>query len=269
MAGENLNFHGKSYEALLESAISVTPRKIGHAFGVDPSRPQHYSLRQSRYFALARQIEYFVQSSFTMNDIVKLLDIGVGTGVTQRYVPSQYSNKIIIFDGADLNDPESPRYGMWRKIYYGDFTYGYPEIASETYDIVVCEQVLEHIHDLTEPVKALSRIVKPGGIVLLGVPIFPRGINHLRQPAIKVADFFKKEPKQRGHVQSFSKASIVKLLAENTDLILRDVKGFRIVSGGILRPLEDQKWWWKMNMKIGKVIPGLCIEIQLTLQKPY
>jgi SAM-dependent methyltransferase len=45
-----------------------------------------------------------------------------------------------------------------------------PEIASDTYDVVVCTQVLEHIANPFLAAAELHRILKPNGILLLTVP---------------------------------------------------------------------------------------------------
>jgi hypothetical protein len=40
-----------------------------------------------------------------------------------------------------------------------------------------------------------------------------------------------------------------------------------VISGGILRPLENHRWWWKFNRWLGERIPAACIEIQAIMQK--
>jgi 2-polyprenyl-3-methyl-5-hydroxy-6-metoxy-1,4-benzoquinol methylase len=43
----------------------------------------------------------------------------------------------------------------------GDLTGGYPEIPSEHYDVVVCEQVLEHLAALDTAIATLVRVLRP------------------------------------------------------------------------------------------------------------
>jgi SAM-dependent methyltransferase len=45
-----------------------------------------------------------------------------------------------------------------------------PQIASHTYDVIVCTQVLEHIANPFKAASELHRILKPGGKLLLTVP---------------------------------------------------------------------------------------------------
>jgi hypothetical protein len=74
--------------------------------------------------------------------------------------------------------------------------------------------------------------------------------------------------KVRGHVQAFSKPSFLRLVKRCCqDLEIQSVRGFRIVSGGVLRPLEYCEWWWRLNRRIGALCPTLCVEIQLVAKK--
>lgn len=45
-----------------------------------------------------------------------------------------------------------------------------PEIANDTYDVIVCTQVLEHVPNPFRAVAELHRILKPGGRLLVTVP---------------------------------------------------------------------------------------------------
>jgi SAM-dependent methyltransferase len=45
-----------------------------------------------------------------------------------------------------------------------------PAVASESYDAVFCSGVLEHVEDYEAALREMTRILRPGGILLLGVP---------------------------------------------------------------------------------------------------
>lgn len=45
-----------------------------------------------------------------------------------------------------------------------------PEIANETYDCIYCSGVLEHVDDFHAGFNEITRILKPDGILLLGLP---------------------------------------------------------------------------------------------------
>lgn len=45
-----------------------------------------------------------------------------------------------------------------------------PQIPDESFDCVFCSGVLEHVDDFLGGIKEITRILKPGGILLLGTP---------------------------------------------------------------------------------------------------
>ena len=45
-----------------------------------------------------------------------------------------------------------------------------PEIESSTYDCVFCSGVLEHIDDFQAALAEITRVLRPGGVLLLGLP---------------------------------------------------------------------------------------------------
>lgn len=124
---------------------------------------------------------------------------------------------------------------LWNLL-HRDLEYGLPGIPDETHDLVICEQVLEHLAAPGQLLGEMMRVLKPGGTPILGVPIFPSGLNLVRKHVIPVTDRL---------------------------FHLRKVRGFRFTSGGVLRFLEYHAWWWKTNRWLGTVLPFLCVEIQL------
>ena len=57
---------------------------------------------------------------------------------------------------------------------------------SESMDGIVCMSVLEHLHDLKTPVDEFYRILRPGGIAIIGVPV----TNLISTVMLKTACFF-------------------------------------------------------------------------------
>jgi SAM-dependent methyltransferase len=153
------------------------------------------------------------------------------------------------------------------EVFTGDLMAGYPDIQSDRYDIVVCEQVLEHLSDIETPIRTLARVMKPGGTLFLGVPTFPHGLHYLREFGQKPWDRVFPPGKVRGHIQTFTKPKLLGLVRELTNLEVKEVRGFRIASGGLLRPLERQEWAWRVNRWLGRAVPGLCVEIQAIFTK--
>ena len=240
----------------------------GLAFGVDKTRRERFSLRQARYYALGQTIAGMAAEAKKKGDSFRMLDIGIQHGVSRRYIERHADTEQIEYHGADLALlPTIYRPDSWT-LYTGDLTEGYPQIPSDHFDVVICEQVLEHLPSVETAMKALSRVLKPGGTMIVGVPIFPLGLHLARRHIVPIIDAINPWARSRGHLQAFSLRSFTNLLEEHAGVEITEMRGFRIISGGILRPLENQQWWWKMNCKLGKMLPSLCIETQVLATKP-
>ena len=234
------------------------------AFGIDSRRKEKYSLRQSRYYVIAKDISNLVITAENKSERLNILDIGVASGVGRLYIDAQINNNLIDHYGADLEiRKDIYKKESYKALYKTDLMDGMPEVPDNSFDIVICEQVLEHLVKLEKAFKSLERVLKPGGILIVGVPIFPFGAHLIRKYIIPWTDKIFGVKKIRGHVQAFSLSTIKKLLLKHTDLEIQQVRGFRIISGGILRPLENYKWWLDFNLALGRLVPSLCIEIQI------
>lgn len=237
------------------------------AFGVDKTRPERYSLRQARYQALAETISQLAQQFQQTGRRLRLLDVGLHDGLTMRYLEVLPGADNIDYHGVDLEQcPTLYRPQTWQ-LSFGDLSHGLPMLASDSFDVVICEQVLEHIHDVDLAASTLTRVLAPGGLLIVGVPSFPEGIHLLRKHFVPILDRVFPPNKVRSHVQAFSKRTFLRLLRRNGADRIHCTRGFRIISGGLLRGLENHKWWWQLNRWIGAVVPSLCIEIQVVATK--
>jgi SAM-dependent methyltransferase len=239
------------------------------AFGVDPRRGERYSLRQARYDALAHDIDALAGQAARVGGRLQVLDIGGGGGSTWLHLRARSHYAFIDMDEADLDPQFSSDRTFIRRFFHGDLTKGYPDIPSNFYDVVICEQVLEHLHELELAMATIGRVVKPGGRAFVGVPIFPPPLHLARRHLVPLLDRMTGYRGNRTHVQAFSLATFKAKVLAYSGLILIEARGFRIISGGILRPLEHHRWWWAFNRWLGAKIPAACIEVQVILEKPH
>jgi len=248
-------------------SIAVLPPPM--AFGVDPTRKERFSLRQSRYFAIAEDVSRLAGEARQSGQNLEVLDVGVNWGVSRRYLEAQPNGDVLRFSGADLKLGERiHRQNDCRDLFEGNLMEGYPQIAGGAYDVVICEQVLEHLPHLDVAIATLGRVLKPGGTLFLGVPIFPPGIQLIRKYVVPAVDRMNPWAKTRGHVQAFTRGSMMNLITRYAGLEIVETRGFRVVSGGMLRSLENQEWWYRFNRRLGATVPGLCTEIQVVARKP-
>ncbi|MFN3651289.1 MAG: class I SAM-dependent methyltransferase [Armatimonadota bacterium] len=246
------------------------------AFGVEPNRRAPYELRQSRYQYLAERINREFQQSITRQVLgVDVLDVGMQRGITLRYL-EPYLDAIrtsetpidVRLHGVDLF-PRGKRRVYRRKdwtLHQLDVSEGMPTLESDRYDIVICEQLLEHLQDYWPTLRDLERVLKPGGLLIIGVPTFPHGVHRMRPHVVRLGNMIFGF-RRRGHVQQFSLRTLRQDLSQLESLEVVEERGFRIVSGGPLRPLEFHCWWWRFNRWLGARVPGLCTEVQVHLRK--
>lgn len=237
------------------------------AFGIDPTRPERYSLRQSRYEALAEDISAWAGEAARRGETLSLLDVGCGWGPLLRYLDTKpYFDRLRI-SATDMRDAALYRKELYEEYVIGDLTGGYPGIASARYDIVVCEQVLEHLDSLDAALGTLVRVLRPGGTLIIGVPIFLPPLHLARRYLVPAFARLLGHPDSASHQQAFSMRSFLRELGKRPELTLIKIRGFRIISGGLLRRLENYRWWWRLNRRLGEIVPAACIEIQIMLKK--
>lgn len=63
-----------------------------------------------------------------------------------------------------------------------------PEIGDASFDCVFCSGVLEHVDDISAALAELTRILKPGGLLLLGLP-FRQALHHLPHDYWRFTEF--------------------------------------------------------------------------------
>lgn len=238
------------------------------AFGVDPTRCERYSLRQARYHALGEDIGRMIADASRQGRTLRLLDVGIFNGVLMRYIEEHNDLGTAEIHGVDLKlRSDVYRASTWSSLVEDNLMDGLPKVPSNHFDIVVCEQVLEHLPAVEAALAALSRVTKPGGAMLLGVPIFTPLTQPIRQYVVPLWDRLVRTKKIRGHLQAFTRGSFLRAIEQHCDATVNQTRGFRIISGGMLRPLEDYRWWWQLNRTIGRWAPALCTEIQVVAVK--
>jgi hypothetical protein len=101
---------------------------------------------------------------------------------------------------------------------------------------------------------------------VIGVPVFLPPLHLARKHLVPRLPRFVR-PDDSTHQQAFSLASFLRELHKQPSLAVEAVRGFRIVSGGLLRPLENYRWWWRFNRRLGELVPAACIEVQIIARK--
>jgi 2-polyprenyl-3-methyl-5-hydroxy-6-metoxy-1,4-benzoquinol methylase len=247
------------------SVSSILP-KPNHAFGVDPTRPQLFSLRQARYDAAAEDISNWAGEAAREGEVLTVLDVGCKHGTLLRHLEHRPFFENIRLTGSDITAYNVYNRELYHQIVISDLMAGQPEIPAASFDVVVCEQVLEHLEQLELAIPSLERILKPGGRLIVGVPIFIPLLAFLRRRYVALT-LALNPSRHWSHIQSFSLSTFLRTMRRHSNLELVNVRGCRIISEGLVAPLENYRWWWKFNRKIGVLIPFACTEVQAVFVK--
>lgn len=129
-----------------------------------------------------------------LSDGQKILDLGCGTGFFTRIIAEQVEADIT---GIDINETllngaieiaSEQRLNI--KYELGDIT----DIKFEdnTFDIVMCDIMLECFKDITVPLREMKRVCKPGGVVIAIEPFYQSGFEYYPEADIKTRDLLLK-----------------------------------------------------------------------------
>jgi ubiquinone/menaquinone biosynthesis C-methylase UbiE len=98
---------------------------------------------------------------------LKILDVGCGVGdKTEKFVSKLSKNKISGIYGLDILSPDKIRLKaiIYKKLDIENDTYPFEE---NTFDIVICNQVIEHLLNKDFLLEEVYRVLKKGGLFIL------------------------------------------------------------------------------------------------------
>jgi SAM-dependent methyltransferase len=147
----------------------------------------------------------------------------------------------------------------------GNLDVGLP-YADGTFDIVVASHVLEHIDKPETGIRELHRVLKPGGMIVVGVPIYDPVLRLIRLAIGPLMDgYFRLRKGQAvGHHTIFTLGSLRRLMR---DFGMEEVRGFRMGRGQLLIFLEDSRLLYDLNTWWGSVFPALSPEVNVVGRK--
>ncbi|MEA3489083.1 MAG: class I SAM-dependent methyltransferase [Candidatus Omnitrophota bacterium] len=224
------------------------------AFGVEEA-PTRYPLNKARYLRMAAYIheEYLKQQR-----PLRVLDIGCNEGMMILYCRKNCSD--VEFHGIDIL-PEKRDKSLergYKSVLLEDIRecpFGWPE---NFFDVVICSHILEHLEHPGDLLEKLSRIVRKGGLLIVGVPIgllpgilWRRHITPLYSPINRKEEALKRF----GHVSFFSLPELKKLL-KNHGFIAEEARGDYFLRSRRFF-IENYKWWFDLNQWYGKIFPGV------------
>jgi SAM-dependent methyltransferase len=120
----------------------------------------------------------------SLNNVTRLLAAHFGArpvsvyeagGGSTSYIPLDALNvsRIIL---VDIDPRQVERNDIAHETIVGDLQT--IELPAETFDLVICYNVIEHLPRLAEALERMARVVKRGGLIVIGAPV-PLSLNGL------------------------------------------------------------------------------------------
>lgn len=219
---------------------------------------RRYPVRALRYWWLSRVIQEEVASLDAPPIIV---DVGCDRGTIKRFTPPIEGSKWIGLD-MDIHRPDIELAKYDDRI-EADFDVGLP-VPDATADIVICSHVLEHLPRPDFTMGEIHRILKPGGLLLVGVPTAPKFIAKLRE--IQFRRQLASGRRVLGqHIHVFWDKRL-RMLAEQTGFEVEYSTGTALIRKKGSK-LEDYPAWIRFNQIGASLFPAIGQELCMQLRK--
>ncbi len=216
------------------------------AFYEDPAVPASSGPDRAR-----RQAEMLAEVLATMPAPASILDVGCGDGFATAMAARR--NRAHNFAGLDWSAPSlAQAAGRGVAVLRAGLDTPLP-IRSESVDVVVMSEVIEHLVDTDSAVEEACRVLKPGGSLLLSTPNlaawYNRGLLALGiQPVfseVSLRSVFGRPGRQvAGHLHMFTRRALVDFLAAyGLDCVRVSGATYHDVPAG-LRPLDRLFCHW-------------------------
>lgn len=121
-----------------------------------------------------------------------------------------------------------------------------------TFDLIVCSEVIEHVPDPEKAITELYRVLKPGGTLVLTTP------NRFWHFSLSIANFFKLRPYQG--LENWLGYSELKKKAENAGFIVEEIHGIHLFPFVVsfLNPILD--FFHRFKKTMGPIMVNTAIK---------
>ena len=240
--------------------------KVQHvlAFGALPS-DRRYRLGRARFPLLADEL------AASSGERPWVLDAGVGQAKLQRLYAHRHPERPLRWVGVDLLayrlalrlevEGLARAQGALEALPFGD----------ASFEAVVCSWVLQHLRDPEQVLRELTRVLRPGGRLLLAVPQRPQPLKLLAEllhPILTRLERLRGKPFGYSPQIQFYDRPRVRRLIRAAGLIEPRWQGIGFVTGGPLKFLENYAWYYALNLRLGRALPGFTQSLLCVATKP-
>lgn len=161
---------------------------------------------EERWRLFARAIDRWLANSQSTVARAKVLDAGCGDGINMSVIENLLEQRGI---SADLTGTDYNSFRLKRAFDSGSYPVLEADLRSlpfpsQSFDIVLCSHVLEHIEEDRCALGELSRIVKPEGLVIIAVPNEGCTLAQIRNKFVQPSIL-----EQTDHVQFYTEETLI------------------------------------------------------------
>ena len=222
-----------------------------------------YPIRALRYWWVLCAIEEYVEE---FGEPKVLADIGCDRAIFKRLLPDFEGGKVLGLDlEANLEkNKEDLKLAAYDELVPCNLDEGIP-LPDDSVDIVINLHVMEHLPRPEFSIKEIARILRPGGMLLLGFPVLPKPLAHIREK--QFASQFAKGTRVLGQHQHAFWPSRAKKLVNDAGLEVDFMIGtYFIRKRGAF--WENSAIWMRINQIWGTLFPSLSQELCIKVRKP-
>lgn len=238
------------------------------------ARDTRYPIRSVRYWWAVMAVKDEVTR---LDGQAIIADVGAERGRMKLLSEDMPGVKWIGLD-AHIDHPALAT-AKYDETYSCDFNKHLP-LPDNSVDIAISLHVFEHLADPDTAMKEIARILKPGGIFLGGTPVTPKFASLIRERELR-AKAIRKEQRYQERVKNGTQRDartrpfphLNKFwpkrwqdLCEKHGLHMDFMTGSHLLrwSGN---PLENYKWWLRLNQFWGGTFPALGRELYFQARK--
>ena len=161
---------------------------------------------EGRWRLFASAIDQWLGRAPSTIASAKVLDAGCGDGINMSVIENLLKQRGI---SVDLTGTDYNRLRLKRVMEAGSYPVLEADLRSlpfppQFFDVILCSHVLEHIHEDTQALAELSRVVRPKGLVIIAVPNEGCALAQIRNKFIQPSIL-----KQTDHVQFYTEKILI------------------------------------------------------------
>jgi len=195
-----------------------------------------------------------------------IADIGCDRAILKRLLSTPEGGYMI---GMDLKrsleiNREDLKLAQYDDLIGCNLNEGIP-LADSSVDILINSHVMEHLINPEFTIQEFSRVLRPGGLMLIGFPVLPKTFAHIREK--QFAKQFKAGTRVLGQHQHAFWPDRVRRFVNAAGLNIEFMLGtyFLRKRGAFW---ENSALWMRANQLWGTLFPSLSHELCLKLRKP-